>query len=81
MHPILLSPRSVIESKIIAWYYTKSRNSGRNMTLNEIRCNGFRVINGNKRPLGNQETNFESKRWQICLKINQVMQDLLHMLT
>ena len=46
MHPILL-PRSVITNRIIDWCHNRSGHSGRNMTLNEIRCNGFWVINGN----------------------------------
>ena len=47
MHPILLPRRSVITNRVIEWCHNRSGHSGRNMTLNEIRCNGFWVINGN----------------------------------
>ena len=47
MHPILLPWRSVITSRIIEWCHNKSDHSGRNITLNEIRCHGFWMINGN----------------------------------
>lgn len=47
MHPILLSQRNLIATRIIAWYHINSGHSGRNMSLNEIRCNDFWVINGN----------------------------------
>ena len=46
MHPILLPRRSVITSRIIEWCHNRSGHSGRNMTLNEIRCNCFWIING-----------------------------------
>ena len=47
MHSILLPQRSVITSRIIEWCHNRSGHSGRNMTLNEIRCNGFWINNGN----------------------------------
>ena len=47
MHPILLPQRSVITNRIIEWCHNISGHSGRNMTLNEIWCNGFWIINGN----------------------------------
>ena len=47
MLPILLSVESVITSRIIEWCHNRSGHSGRNMTLNEIGCNGFWIINGN----------------------------------
>ena len=47
IHPILLPRRSVITSRIIKWCHNRSGHSGRNMTLNEIRCNGFCISNGN----------------------------------
>ena len=43
MHPILLPQRSVITSRIIEWCHNRSVHSGRN----EIKCNGFWIINGN----------------------------------
>ena len=46
MHSILLPQRSMIR-RIIEFYHNRSGDSGRNMTLNEIRCNGFWIINGN----------------------------------
>ena len=45
MHPILLPRRSVITNRIIEWCHNGSGHSERNMTLNEIRCNGFWIIN------------------------------------
>ena len=47
MHPILLPRTSAIKNWIIEWCHNTSGQSGRNMTLNEIRCNGFQIINGN----------------------------------
>ena len=47
MQPTLLPRRSVITSRIIECCHNKSGHSGRSMTLNEIRCNGFCIINGN----------------------------------
>ena len=43
MHPIL----RVITSRTIDWCHNRSGHSVRNMTLNEIRCTGFWIINGN----------------------------------
>ena len=45
MHSVLLPQRSMIR-RIIEFYHNRSGDSGRNMTLNEIRCNGFWIING-----------------------------------
>ena len=47
MQPILLPVGSVIKSRIIEWCHNRSGHSGRNMTLNEIGCNVFWIINGN----------------------------------
>ena len=46
MHPILLPRRSLITNRMIEWCHNRSGQSGRNITLNEIRCNGFWIING-----------------------------------
>ena len=87
MHPILLPRRSVITSRIIDWCHNRSGRSGRNMTLNEIRCNGFWIINGNSAVRSHiyhcvtcRKANLESRRWQISLKKDKVMQHLSHML-
>ena len=47
MHPILLPRSSVITNRIIEWCHNRSSHSGRNMTLNEIRRNGFWIISEN----------------------------------
>ena len=39
--PILLPRRSVITNRITEWCHNRSGHSGGNMTLNEIRCDGF----------------------------------------
>ena len=39
--PILLPRRSVITNRITEWCHNRSGLSGGNMTLNEIRCDGF----------------------------------------
>ena len=44
-HPILLPKNGHITSAIIDFYHRKVRNVGRGMTINEIRDNGFWVVN------------------------------------
>ena len=44
-HPILLPKNSHITSAISDFYHRKVRNVGRGMTINEIRDNGFWVVN------------------------------------
>ena len=53
MHPILLPRSSVITNRIIEWCHNRSSHSGRNMTLNEIRRNGFWIISENAAVRGN----------------------------
>ena len=47
MHPILLPQRSVITSRIIEWCHNRSGHTGRDLILNEIRCNDFWIIHEN----------------------------------
>ena len=47
MLPILMPRNSVMTNKIIEWCHNRSSHSGRNMTLNKIRCNSFWIISGN----------------------------------
>ena len=44
-HPILLPKNGHITSVITGFYHRKVEHDGRGMTINEIRSNGFWVIN------------------------------------
>jgi len=47
IHPILLPKSSHVSTLIIKWCHEKTGHSGRGITLNEVRSNGFWVVNGN----------------------------------
>ena len=47
MHPIKLPRKSIITARIIEWCHEKCGYGGRNLTLNEIRVNGFWIISAN----------------------------------
>ena len=46
-HPIILPRRCTTTNLIIEYFHGTLQHSGRTSTLNEIRCNGYWVINGN----------------------------------
>ena len=45
-HPAILPRKGHLTIAIIRWFHLKVEHSGRNMTLNELRVNGYWVING-----------------------------------
>ena len=47
MHPIILPRKSIVTARIIEWCHEKCGHGGRNLTLNEIRVNGFWIISAN----------------------------------
>ena len=46
-HPMLLPRKSITTKRIIEWCHAKVGHSGRNITLNEIRNNGYWIISAN----------------------------------
>ncbi len=46
-HPIILPRKGKLTLMIIRWFHHSIEHSGRNMTHNELRANGYWVINGN----------------------------------
>ena len=46
-HPIILPRRCITTNLIILYFHQRLHHAGRNATLNEIRTNGYWIINGN----------------------------------
>ena len=46
-HPVILPRKCKLTIAVVRWIHQKVEHSGRNMTLNELRVEGYWVINGN----------------------------------
>ena len=47
-HPIILPKNGIVTHLILAYYREKTQHQGRGQTLNEIRANGYWIINGSR---------------------------------